>query len=256
MTHPNYGPSDAYNPDELRNLRAHYAAEAELVDRWVGRVLQKIGDLDLWDETVVVVTSDHGMSIGEHARTGKSNIHERDERYWPLYPELGHVPFLIAAPGLPRGVGVQAFGQPCDFLPTVCDLAGVASGPPEPFHGGSMANVLRSGGGTHRDCAVSGCFATSPDGNCPARSSTPFLVTERWGFAPIGAHGEPELFDLDDDPYAETNVAHDRPDLVRDMRDLLAEHLRDAGAPEATMRLWSRDLGGSEGGTWARDYAD
>ncbi|PJB62956.1 MAG: hypothetical protein CO095_17410, partial [Armatimonadetes bacterium CG_4_9_14_3_um_filter_58_7] len=46
--------------EELHNLWAHYAAEADLVDRWVGRVLQKIDDLQLWDDSIVVVHSDHG----------------------------------------------------------------------------------------------------------------------------------------------------------------------------------------------------
>ena len=97
MIHPNYGRSDVYTAAELRNLMAHYSAEAEIVDRWIGRVLQKIDDLSLWDNTVVIVTSDHGMSIGEHGRTGKSNISDGDDRYWPLYPEIGHVPFLVSA---------------------------------------------------------------------------------------------------------------------------------------------------------------
>ena len=39
MIHPNYGKADDYTQEELRNLRAHYCAEAELVDRWVGRIL-------------------------------------------------------------------------------------------------------------------------------------------------------------------------------------------------------------------------
>ncbi|MBU0610987.1 MAG: sulfatase-like hydrolase/transferase, partial [Armatimonadetes bacterium] len=48
IMHPNYGRADDYTPSELRNLRARYCAEAELVDRGMGRVLQKIDDLGLW----------------------------------------------------------------------------------------------------------------------------------------------------------------------------------------------------------------
>ena len=51
MIHPNYGPSSAYSEAELRNLWAHYAAESELVDRYLGRILQKLDDLLLWDDT-------------------------------------------------------------------------------------------------------------------------------------------------------------------------------------------------------------
>lgn len=252
MVHPNYGPSDAYTEAELRNLRAHYAAESELVDRWLGRVLQKIDDLALWDKSVVVITSDHGMSIGEHRRTGKSNIHEKDGRFWPLYPEIGHVPFLIAAPGLPRGAGVATFGQACDFLPTVCELAEVKPESPEPFHGRSLASLLRKGDGTHREFVVTGCFARSSDGRAPTRSCTPFVVTDRWGYAPIGAEGREELYDLPQDPLAEHDVAPSHPDLLREMRELLRKHLIETGASDETVKMWTRS--GTAQGAWARDY--
>ena len=80
MIHCNYGHATDYTETELHNLWAHYAAEAELVDRHIGSILQKIDDLALWDDTVVIVTSDHGTSIGEHDRTGKSNINDADDK--------------------------------------------------------------------------------------------------------------------------------------------------------------------------------
>jgi len=146
MLHPNYGPADEYTPEELANLRAHYAAEAELVDRWVGRILQKIDDLGLWENSVVVFTTDHGISIGEHARTGKSNIHPKDDRFWPLYPEIAHIPFLIAAPGVEGGRTVDALAQPPDILPTLLELAGADIEAREPFHGRSFAGLLKGEG--------------------------------------------------------------------------------------------------------------
>ena len=54
MLHPNYGQASDYTAAELKNLQAHYCAEAELVDRWVGRLLQKIDDLALWDNSIVI----------------------------------------------------------------------------------------------------------------------------------------------------------------------------------------------------------
>ena len=124
MLHPNYGLSSDYSGAELRNLRAHYAAEVEMTDRWIGRILQKIDDLDLWRSSIVVFTSDHGISIGEHGRTGKSNISARDRRAWPIYPEVAHVPYMIAAPGLEGGRSVHLLTQPPDTLPTLLDMAG------------------------------------------------------------------------------------------------------------------------------------
>lgn len=255
MIHPNYGMSSAYTEAELRNLRAHYCAEAELVDRWIGRILQKIDDLQIWDNSVVVITSDHGMSLGEHARTGKSNISNDDERYWPIYPEIGHVPFLVATPDVPKGNSLPIFGSPMDFLPTVCELAQVEANPPEPFQGKSFANALRTGSGSHRDYVVSGCFVHSREGtSIPRKASTPFVVTKRWGYAPVGAKGNPELYDLAIDPLAKHDVSADNEDVVRELHELFLAHLREYNAPDAAVLCWGTKPHRNTDGAWAIDY--
>ncbi len=257
MLHPNYGPAADYTPAELRNLRAHYAAEAELVDRWIGRVLQKIDDLELWNDTIVVVTSDHGMSVGEHERTGKSNIHPDDERYWPIYPEIGHVPFLIAGGDVPTGQRLDFIAQPVDILPTLCELAEARVEPKQPFDGRSFANALLTGNNTHRDYAVSGCYVRA-DGTAPPRKTiTPFLVTERWGYAPVGAYGRPELYDLEADPLAAHDTSADNRRLCAELHELLIAHLTEHGAGENVLALW-KSAGEPEdgGGVWAIDYPE
>lgn len=255
MLHPNYGPAQAYTEAELHNLWAHYAAESELVDRWIGRVLQKVDDLQLWDDTIVAVTSDHGMSIGEHARTGKSNINDDDRRYWPLYPEIGHVPFLLAGGTVPRGQSLPMFAQPVDILPTLCELAGAAVDPPEPLQGQSFAGAVLGGTARHRDYAISGCHLRPATGAPPRCASTPFVTTERWGYAPVGAYGSPELYDLLADPLAEVNIAADHPQVCAELHALLLDDLAAHKASEAVMELW-RSAGDAEGGggSWAVDY--
>lgn len=256
MLHPNYGPADAYTDAELHNLWAHYAAESELVDRWIGRVLQKLDDLQLWDDTIVAITSDHGMSIGEHARTGKSNINDHDRRYWPLYPEIGHVPFLLAGGAVPRGQSLPVLAQPVDLLPTLSELAGATLDPPQPLEGRSFAGAVLSGATRHRDYAISGCHLRPVTGAPPRRAPTPFVTTERWGYAPVGADGSPELYDLAADPMAQTNVAADHPLVCGELQAVLLDHLAAHGAPDEVMELW-RSAGGKAGGggDWALDYA-
>ena len=259
MLHPNYGPASAYTPEELQNLWAHYAAEAELVDRWIGRLLQKVDDLQLWDDTIVVVTSDHGMSLGEHQRTGKSNIHDQDQRYWPVYPEIGHVPFLIAGRDVPRGRILDLIAQPIDILPTLCDLAGIALEPPQPLEGCSFAQALLAGSSpdrlAHRDYAVSGCYVRSEGDKAPHKATTPFLVTDRWGYAPVGAWGRPELYDLAADPLAQVDRASDSAPLIRELHELFLAHLSAHRAAEPFTALW-QDVarGDATGGIWAIDY--
>jgi len=255
MLHPNYGPSSYYTAEERHNLWAHYAAEAELVDRWLGRILQKLDDLQLWEDTIVAITSDHGMSLGEHGRTGKSNIHERDERYWPLYPELGHVPFLVAGGDVPRGQRLDLIAQPIDILPTLCDLAGVVVEPTQPLEGLSFARAILTGSSSHREFAVSGCHTRSDGEAPPRRASTPFLVTDRWGYAPAGAWGTPELYDLADDPLATTDVSAENRELVADLHQLFLSHLTAHKAPDDLVSLWGRaGTSGAGSGAWAIDY--
>ena len=269
MLHPNYGPSSAYSEAELRNLWAHYAAEAELIDRWLGRILQKMDDLQLWDNTIVAVTSDHGMSLGEHARTGKSNISDVDGRYWPIYPEIGHVPFLIAGGEVPRGRRLDLLAQPVDILPTLCELAGVEVEAEKPVEGRSFAGAVlngeakhrdgeakhRDGDGEHRDVVVSGCHVRAPGGMPPRKATTPFVVTDKWGYAPVGAYGRPELYDLTADPAAEQDVAADHARVVADLHDLFMQYLADYRAPEAFRSLWKDVPGQKPGeGKWAIDY--
>ena len=240
MIHPNYGKAEDYTPEELRNLRAHYCAEAQLVDRWVGRILQKLDDLDLWDRTIVIFTTDHGISLGEHNRTGKSNINPNDDRYWPLYPEITHIPFLIAAPGLPQGTTVDVLAQPADILPTLIDLNGLDLVPPAPFHGRSFAPALRGEAQpSARSYVISGCYLRQEDGHVVKEAVTPALYTRRWAYVPIGPEGGKELFDLQGDPLAEHNVIADHPDVAQELHAMLIAWLEEVQAPDEVIAMLS-----------------
>jgi arylsulfatase A-like enzyme len=239
MVHPNYSRSDAYTEAELRNLRAHYCAEAEMVDRWVGRVIQKIDDLDLWKNSIVVFTTDHGFSIGEHGRSGKSNIGKDDDRYWPIYPEVAHVPLMIAAPGLEGGREVDALLQPPDILPTLLDLADADAEPAEPFHGTSFAPMLRGEEQAPiRDVAISASFGRLDYDTLPEKATTPVVYTKEWAYAPIGADGGRELYDLASDPGCDVNVAADHADVCDDLRNKLVAWLDEMDAPEHLKKLY------------------
>ena len=238
MIHPNYGHASDYTPAELKNLRAHYCAEAELVDRWVGRVLQKIDDLNMWDNSIVVFTSDHGMSLGEHERTGKSNLNTNDDRFWPLYGEIAHIPFMIAAPGLQGGREVDAILHPADILPTLIDLAGLDVEGPEPFHGVSFADLLRGRGEPFRDVAITSCRMRLVDGNVWPNSLTPVVYTTEWAYVPIGPTGRRELYDMHTDPYNLTDVIADHGETADQLHARLLDWLREIDAPPEAIAVF------------------
>jgi len=117
-------------------------------------------------------------------------------------------------------------------VPTLLDLAGVAVAPEEPFHGRSFAPILRGEPQEPvRDFAVSGQYLRTTGGGIPPGACTPVVYTKQWAYAPVGPRGEPELFDLASDPYAERDVSADHPDLVRDMHRDLLSWLQSVGAP-------------------------
>ncbi len=244
MIHPNYGRSDVYTEGELVNLRAHYAAEAEVVDRALGRVFQKIDDLQLWDDSVVVFTSDHGFTIGEHGRTGKSNLSENDSRHWPIYPEVGHVPFLIAGEGVLPGAAHGAIAQPVDILPTVCELAGADVSLPEEPDGRSFAAVINGAADRHRPIAVSSTWLPSvAAGELPERAVTPFVTDGEWGYVPVEAGGGEGLYDLGKDPLAESSMVPEAPDRLTMLREAFLDYVENLPDGEALAAGWRKILG-------------
>ena len=124
-------PADRYLPDGERELmlermRALYAAEVTLTDRWLGVFMDRLHDLRLDGETIVVLVSDHGFFLGEHGLTGK--LHEY------LHPELTHVPLIWVDPAGRRAGEQEGYrASTHDIGPTLLAMAGVE--PPESMEG-------------------------------------------------------------------------------------------------------------------------
>ena len=73
---------------------------------------------------------------------------------------------------------------------------------------------------------------------------------------PVGAYGRPELYDLQADPLAASDVAARHPDQLAGLHALLLEHLAAHGASEAVLDLWQRAAEKGAQGSWAIDYPD
>lgn len=229
MLHPNYGKASAYTRAELRNLRAHYAGEVTLVSKWIGYILRKVEDLGLDKNTIVVFTSDHGIYLGEHNRTGKSNINEDDDRGpWPLYEEISHIPFMIRVPGIKGGRRTDALVQPPDIMPTLLDLLGVNI--PGRVQGESFAKMIRSPRAKwRRRYAFSSSAIPSKDGDI--NWST--IRDEEWTLLIGGKRPHrPELYHLPSDPGQTRNVLAKNRDTARRLHGEFVKFLRNLGTDE------------------------
>ncbi|MFK7743105.1 MAG: sulfatase [Planctomycetota bacterium] len=133
----------SFTEAEHRRLLHGYLASVSYVDAQVGRLLERLEELGLADNTVVVLWSDHGWKLGEYGSYGKMTNYEVDTR----------VPVIIRAPGAQsRGARVQGLVELVDLFPTLCELAGVAV--PESVEGRSVVGLL-DGDGAVRDHAHS-----------------------------------------------------------------------------------------------------
>ena len=232
MRHPNYGPADEYTPAELRNLAAHYAGEVTLLDKSVGRILRQIEDCGIADDTAIIFTADHGIALGEHNRTGKSNIHPRDDRCWLMFEELAHIPLLVYLPGM-RPRKVRQYVQPVDTAATVLELAG--AGPAPSDHGTSVLDLaLGRARRWRRDWAISSAYLGRLGPRC---SGLPVLYTGRWAYAPrtekFGTGGL--LFDMNADRSQTRNLLRKFPAVAKRLRGRMARLLEQIGTPAETV---------------------
>jgi len=180
-----------------------------------------------------VFTSDHGMFVGEHNRTGKSNIHDGDERIWPLYGELSHIPLMMSVPGVKGGKRTGELTQSVDLLPTLLALTGTKTGGLDP-HGHSLVPLMGqsasgSAKGWPRKYAFSSTFL---------RNGGPTVTDKRWTYLAYGEKGgKPELYDLKADPQQKKNIIRQEPKVAARMHRALTAFLKDVGTPEENYEL-------------------
>jgi hypothetical protein len=101
---------------QARFLSDRYDEDVRRVDDALARLFAALDELDLWKNTIVIVTSDHGEEFGEHGRIG----HERT-----LSREALSIPLLVVAPGLAPRVVTEPVGL-ADLVPTILELCGRA----------------------------------------------------------------------------------------------------------------------------------
>lgn len=203
---PLYGPADYLSDRELRHMKAHYAGEVTLVDKWLGFFLDKVYELGLDRSTIIALVSDHGHQLGEHGITGKVA--------WGLYPELVDVPLIIRHPeGVGAGERVDAYVYDHDLFPTLVEMAGVGLG--YRVDGINIWRYVEDEGFEYRRGYVTSAFANY----LMYRDEEYWLITNREG-------GEPQLYDLRSDPGLRRNIASEAPDIVKELYRRIVE---DAG---------------------------
>jgi arylsulfatase A-like enzyme len=196
---PQYGRAESWlAPGERRpvigRMRDLYAAEVTMTDHWLGMLIDRIHELDLDRETVIVLVADHGILLGEHGWTGKVQS--------ALYPSLIRVPLIVVHPDRRRAGGTSEwFASTHDVAPTILSTAGVRR--PEPMTGVDLSRPMRGRRLPERNYAWGGY------------SDSFFIRSHRWMFWGFNKPGNFKLFDLRRDPGQFEDVAARYPGIVR-----------------------------------------
>ncbi len=256
IDYPHYWYVEGYlTPEELKHCRALYAGEATLVERWTGMLLQKIEDMGLLEDTMVIFTTDHGFLHGEHGIIGKALIYPGTPLKWlPLYDEISHIPFILWMPGARSG-RTDALILPPDIMPTILKAAGVEI--PESVQGKSFLDVIQGERDEHRECALSFSFAggahavaTVTEGNWQASFFPPRPeegAVEKVSFAVDGLPkryrvedevGQDRLYDLEADPNAEKDISGEHPEVMRKLRQRFIQLLVDCEVDPNIVTCW------------------
>lgn len=80
---------------EATQTRANYGSKLSMIDHWFGKVLDAIDRQRLWDDTAIIVCTDHGLFLGERDIWGKPSL--------PFFEPFGHTPLLVSWPGVQPG---------------------------------------------------------------------------------------------------------------------------------------------------------
>lgn len=136
--------------EEIAEIRANYAALLAMCDEYFGRLLDYFTDNDMWKDTALILTTDHGFLLSEHGWWGKMRT--------PYYEEISHIPLMIHDPRVPEAAGrrTEALTQTADVMPTLLGLHRVAV--PQEVRALDLHNVIAGHDEAGRKVAVFGVF--------------------------------------------------------------------------------------------------
>lgn len=203
---PETGPLSVEQQIEL--IHGYHAATS-YTDAQIGRVLDALDESGLAKNTIIVLWGDHGWHLGDHGMWCKHTNYEQAAR----------IPLIVVAPDVARaGARSASLVETVDLYPTLCELAGLPV--PAGLDGASFTAALKSPSDATKDAV----FHVYPRKNLLGRA----VRTERYRLVEWKAIGAPtetavlELYDYQLDPDETENLTEKRPEVVAQLRAILA----------------------------------
>ncbi|MFX1503124.1 MAG: sulfatase [Promethearchaeota archaeon] len=199
ISHSLYGPASLLSEKELKNLKIRYAAEVSLVDTWFGYFIDYLKRIDIWNNSIIVVVSDHGHMLGEHGLIAKAAN--------PLGREVADLVAMIRFPeGEGSGKTCDKFCYHHDIASTISNVCGISD---KNMDGKNLLEIVRNEELTYYDhvsIAWGGSVAVY-DGDF-------------WYNGYVWDTKEGSLFDVEKDPKLINNIISDAPEKAKELLKL------------------------------------
>ena len=216
----------ADKPDVVRRLRALYHGSLKYMDDQIARIADFLTEQDLWADTILVFTTDHGEMLGDHGLITKGCKH---------YDAGIRCPLIVHGGGLAPAVDDRLTCS-LDFFPTFADWAGIELSELPPLEGRSFAA-----------CDEPRESDEWPEVAVAFGEAESIITADRWRLTRFVESGEAQMFDLRSDPHEQRNLADDPAHAAR-RTELLERLLCAATRPHRVPHY--RNMSSIDGRRW------
>jgi arylsulfatase A-like enzyme len=188
------------DPENIQYFTSEYYAMVKEVDDWVGKILDKLDELGLTDNTLVVFTSDHGEMLGAHGMYSKM----------VFYEESAHIPLMIRYPGwIKPGTVVDSYVSTVNLFATILDYLEM---PEKPSDGFSLRGLIE---GTDEE---NGKYVVTEWLSSLKSSPSHMVIKEGWKLMLPDSSAKDvmmALYDMNTDPYEMNNLLGNNPESIK-----------------------------------------
>ncbi len=181
-----------------------YDSEIAYTDYWVGNLIDKLKQMGVYDSTLIILTSDHGESFGEHGEYG---------HVYFIYHNNMHVPLMFKVPGVSGGARIYDIAGLIDIVPTVCGLLGIEI--PEHVQGQDLSAYFRGQSPANRDRSM---YCESLTATKYGAEALVGVINKRHQYIETTRS---ELYDIFEDLPEKKNLISKQPEKAKMLRDRL-----------------------------------
>ncbi len=195
--------------EELNYIIAVYDGGINYVDYQLGKIFEKLNQLGINDNTIIILTADHGEGFKEHGKLRHG--------YKP-YIELVHVPLIMKGPGIPRNRVYDNSVQLIDIVPTILEILDMPQR--KEMQGRSILALMKN-------CLLEEVFKTYSFGHDKDKYEQPFsmsLRTEEWTYI-MDQDGPDELYNRINDPKEQNNIIEKKPFIAQKLKKELEDFI-------------------------------